>query len=264
MEGLVAAIRKHAGFKRLAAYSIKALRKSATPPSSGWVAQADAAFKFGAVEAIRNLVERNCAAESSDCEILADASMQLQAIAAAGRGAMLLRQMAGDRAEAAADALIDWADRSADADEAAFSAGGEGCADLGANAATGGGWHAARGFWHAVKASRAGGVLSRDDLAVASAAAEGLAGTLRICAAQSPTDFIRFGGASIVAAFLPAGSLEDDGTFAVQAPDDALHSPRLLRLALQAMDAATARARSAAAVLPFLVPGQGASCVSSL
>ncbi|KAA0169137.1 hypothetical protein FNF28_02263 [Cafeteria roenbergensis] len=264
MEGLVAAIRKHAGFKRLAAYSIKALRKSATPPSSGWVAQADAAFKFGAVEAIRNLVERNCAAESSDCEILADASMQLQAIAAAGRGAMLLRQMAGDRAEAAADALIDWADRSADADEAAFSAGGEGCADLGANAATGGGWHAARGFWHAVKASRAGGVLSRDDLAVASAAAEGLAGTLRICAAQSPTDFIRFGGASIVAAFLPAGSLEDDGTFAVQAPDDALHSPRLLRLALQAMDAATARARSAAAVLPFLVPGQGASCVASL
>ncbi|KAA0175216.1 hypothetical protein FNF27_03224 [Cafeteria roenbergensis] len=264
MEGLVAAIRKHAGFKRLAAYSIKALRKSATPPSSGWVAQADAAFKFGAVEAIRNLVERNCAAESSDCEILADASMQLQAIAAAGRGAMLLRQMAGDRAEAAADALIDWADRSADADEAAFSAGGEGCADLGANAATGGGWHAARGFWQAVKASRAGGVLSRDDLAVASAAAEGLAGTLRICAAQSPTDFIRFGGASIVAAFLPAGSLEDDGTFAVQAPDDALHSPRLLRLALQAMDAATARARSAAAVLPFLVPGQGASCVASL
>ena len=84
---LVESVKKHAGFKRLAAYSIQSLVKKCTPPSNGWMSSARSAYDAGAGSAIATVVARN----SRDSELLLLCVTQLQAAAVAGLAATVIR-----------------------------------------------------------------------------------------------------------------------------------------------------------------------------
>ena len=58
MDALVASIKKHKNFKRLAVYSIEALVKTAAPPASGWLENARTAHSLGALSALQDVLER--------------------------------------------------------------------------------------------------------------------------------------------------------------------------------------------------------------
>jgi hypothetical protein len=268
MKDLVAAIRKHAGFKQLAAYSIKALRKSASPPSSGWVANADAAFQERAVPAIQAVLMKNCSSDVGDCELLSDASAQLAAMAAAGHAPSVLEQLLSASPIDFSAKQTAWASKAVSGKPSGAVKlaveGGARWVDVTADASRGGALWALRSFWESIRKGKRTGSLSDDQVGFAAATGHSVAEMLLWCAMQGPSSFASLGGASLCAQLLPPGERSSDGSVLAEMPDDGIYSGEMVGLLLQALDLAIGKARTDEQVAPFLVESTGTDTLPSM